>query len=84
MTPPDNIFMSLSAYLKKNPKKTKNKNKCRLLLNKHDSPPFSFLAYLQRLRHKLRPVFACSLRGPASDVGLTSWRSAQRKGRGLL
>lgn len=47
-------------------------------------PPFSLLAYLQGPRHKLGPVFACSPRGPASDVGLTSWRSTWRKGRGLL
>lgn len=39
-------------------------------------PPFSFLTYLQGPRHKLGPVFACSLRGPASDVGLISWWSA--------
>lgn len=43
-------------------------------------PPFFFLTYLQGPRHKLRPVFACSPRGPASDVGLTSWRSAWSRG----
>lgn len=47
-------------------------------------PLFSLLAYHQGPRHKLGPVFACSPRGPASDVGLTSRRRAWRKRRSLL
>lgn len=60
------------------------KNWCKFSLKKKHDRLFSFLAFLEGPRHKLRPVFACSLGGPVSDVGLTSWRSACRKGRVCL